>query len=65
MGAKAQIWQLLRLLADEGMALLVISSDIPELIGTVDRVLVMRRGRIEAELDGGELSENRIMRHVG
>jgi ABC-type sugar transport system ATPase subunit len=63
-GAKAQIWQLLRLLADEGMALLVISSDITELIGTVDRLLVMRRGRIVAELDGGELSENRIMRHV-
>jgi ABC-type sugar transport system ATPase subunit len=63
-GAKVQIWALLRLLADEGMALLVISSDIPELIGNVDRLLVMRRGRIVAEIDGSELSEDRVMRHA-
>ncbi len=63
-GAKAQIWELLRRLADEGMALLVISSDIPELIGTVDRLLVMRRGRIAAEIHGSEVSEDRIMRYA-
>jgi ABC-type sugar transport system ATPase subunit len=63
-GAKEQIWKLLRLLADEGMALLVISSDIPELIGSVDRLLVMRRGRIVAEIDGSELSEDRVMRYA-
>jgi ABC-type sugar transport system ATPase subunit len=63
-GAKAQIWTLLRRLADEGMALLVISSDIPELVGTVDRLLVMRRGRIVAELEGSVVSEDRVMRHA-
>jgi ABC-type sugar transport system ATPase subunit len=63
-GAKAQIWELLRWLADEGMALLVISSDIPELIGTVDRLLVLRRGRIAAEIDGSEVTEDRVMRHA-
>jgi ABC-type sugar transport system ATPase subunit len=63
-GAKSQIWKLLRLLADEGMALLVISSDIPELVGSVDRLLVMRRGRIVTEIDGSELSEDRVMRYV-
>jgi ABC-type sugar transport system ATPase subunit len=63
-GAKEQIWKLLRLLADEGMALLVISSDIPELIGNVDRLLVMRRGRIVAEIDGSKLSEDQVMRYA-
>jgi ABC-type sugar transport system ATPase subunit len=63
-GAKAQIWQLIRRLADEGMGILAISSDIPELIGNVDRVLVMRRGRIVAEVAGDDVSEDRLMRHM-
>jgi ABC-type sugar transport system ATPase subunit len=63
-GAKTQIWEMLRVLADEGLALLVISSDIPELIGSVDRLLVLRRGRIAAEIDGSEVSEDRVMRHA-
>jgi ABC-type sugar transport system ATPase subunit len=63
-GAKAQIWQLVRQLADSGMAILAISSDIPELIGNVDRLLVMRRGRVVTEIAGGEISEDRIMRHM-
>jgi ABC-type sugar transport system ATPase subunit len=63
-GAKSQIWQLIRKLADDGMGILAISSDIPELVGNVDRVLVMRRGRIVAEVAGDEVSEDRLMRHM-
>jgi rhamnose transport system ATP-binding protein len=63
-GAKAQIWQLVRQLADSGMAILAISSDIPELIGNVDRLLIMRRGRIVTEIAGGDVSEDRVMRHM-
>ena len=62
--AKAQIWQLIHRLAEDGVSILAISSDIPELIGNVDRVLVMRRGRIVAEIPGAEVSEERIMRHA-
>jgi ABC-type sugar transport system ATPase subunit len=63
-GAKDQIWALLQRLAENGLPLLVISSDIPELLGRVDRVLVMRRSRIVAELVGDEISEAGIMRHA-
>jgi len=63
-GAKDQIWDLLLRLAEDGLALLVISSDIPELIGRVDRILVMRRGRIVAEVGGAGASEDRIMRYA-
>jgi ABC-type sugar transport system ATPase subunit len=63
-GAKDQIWALLQHLAEDGLPLLVISSDVPELLGRVDRVLVMRRGRIVAELAGDGVSEAEIMRHA-
>jgi ABC-type sugar transport system ATPase subunit len=63
-GAKAQIWQLIRDLAAQGMTVLAISSDIPELLGNVERVLVMRRGTIAAELPGAGLREEQVMRHA-
>ena len=63
-GAKAQIWQLIRELAGQGMAVLAISSDIPELLGNVERLLVMRRGETVAELPGTGLSEDQVMRHA-
>jgi ABC-type sugar transport system ATPase subunit len=59
-----QIWQLIRRLADDGIGILAISSDIPELVGNVDRVLVMRRGRIVTEIAGDDVSEDRLMRHM-
>jgi len=63
-GAKDQIWALLQRLAEDGLPLLVISSDIPELLGRVDRVLTMRQGRIVAELTGSDISESRMMHHA-
>ena len=50
-GAKAEIHLLMRKLAGEGMAILMISSELPEVLGMSDRVLVMNAGRIVAEFD--------------
>jgi ribose transport system ATP-binding protein len=50
-GAKAEIYALLRRLADEGMGILLASSDLPELLGVCSRIVVLRRGRVVADLD--------------
>jgi ribose transport system ATP-binding protein len=59
-GAKADIYRLMRRLADDGAALLVISSDLPEALGMADRVVVMREGRIVATLDRDEALAERV-----
>ena len=61
-GAKAEIYQLLDELACEGKALLVISSELPELIGLCGRILVMRDGRLAGEVPRADLSEAALMR---
>ncbi|WP_433258779.1 sugar ABC transporter ATP-binding protein [Streptosporangium sp. CA-135522] len=60
-GAKAAIYDLMRGLAKDGMAIMMISSELPELIGMSDRVVVMRDGRIAGELPAGP-SEETVMR---
>jgi ribose transport system ATP-binding protein len=60
-GAKRAIYDLLVGLAGEGMGVLLISSEIEEILGLAHRVLVMRRGRIVAELANGEMSESAIL----
>lgn len=50
-GAKFEIYRIIRMLADRGKAILMISSELPEIIGLSDRVMVMRKGRIEGILD--------------
>jgi ribose transport system ATP-binding protein len=57
-GAKAGIHDLMRGLADEGVAILMISSELPELIGMSDRILVMRDGVIAGELPAGSSEED-------
>ena len=59
-GAKAGIQDLIRGLADEGVAVILISSELPEVIGMSDRIIVMRRGEIAGELPAGA-SEPDIM----
>jgi ABC-type sugar transport system ATPase subunit len=59
-GAKADIYRLMRRLADDGAALLVISSDLPEALGMADRVVVMREGRIVATLDRKDAVPERV-----
>jgi ribose transport system ATP-binding protein len=60
-GAKAEIYRVIRTLADGGLALLLVSSELNELVGLCDRVLVVREGRIVAELSGDQLSEEKIL----
>jgi ribose transport system ATP-binding protein len=60
-GAKAEIHGILRRLADDGIGIVVISSELPELIGLCDRVLVIREGQISGEVTGDEMTEERIM----
>ena len=50
-GAKVEIYQLMAALAREGVACLLVSSDIPEILSMSSRVVVMRKGRISGELD--------------
>lgn len=60
-GAKAEIHALLRSLADQGLAVLVTSSELPELLAVSDRIVVMCEGRITDEMPRGEATEERIM----
>lgn len=60
-GARAEIYHKLRELAHTGVGIVMISSDLPELIGMCDRIIVMHQGRITGELVREEFSEERIM----
>lgn len=63
-GAKADIYQIINQCAQEGVAVLVVSSELPELIGLSDRVHVMRDGKLVAELPAENLGEETIMAHA-
>ncbi|MDT7724489.1 MAG: rhamnose transport system ATP-binding protein [Actinomycetota bacterium] len=60
-GAKVEVHTLLSDLAAQGMAILLISSELPEVLGMADRVLVMHEGRITADLSKNEASEEAVM----
>ena len=60
-GAKAEVHNMIRELADQGMAILCISSDLPEVLAMSDRVLVMREGRQMGILDGPQATQESIM----
>jgi len=61
-GAKAEVHNLLREVARNGAAVIVISSDLPEVLALADRILVMREGRIAGELNGAGATEASVMR---
>jgi rhamnose transport system ATP-binding protein len=61
-GTKAEIHRLLDELVADGVAVLMISSELPEMLGMADRVLVLREGRLTAELSREEADEDSIMR---
>jgi ribose transport system ATP-binding protein len=63
-GAKAEIYTLLRDFADAGGAVLMVSSELLELLGLNDRILVVRERRIVAELRGEDTSEEEVMHHA-
>jgi ribose transport system ATP-binding protein len=60
-GAKAEIYRLLNALAAAGKAIVIISSELPEILRVSHRVLVMCEGRITGELAGREASQEKIM----
>ncbi|AJK48783.1 sugar ABC transporter ATP-binding protein [Burkholderia plantarii] len=60
-GAKAEVYGVLADLVGQGMAVLMISSELPEVLGMADRVLVMHEGRIRADIARAEATEERIM----
>ncbi|MDL5204627.1 sugar ABC transporter ATP-binding protein [Streptomyces sp. ALI-76-A] len=64
-GAKAAIHDLVRRLARDGAAVLMVSSELPELLGMSDRIIVMRDGRIAGELPGGATEEDVVALAVG
>ncbi|TVT44546.1 sugar ABC transporter ATP-binding protein [Amycolatopsis rhizosphaerae] len=60
-GTKAEVHRLMSTLAAEGVAVVMVSSELPEVLGMADRVLVMREGRIVAEIPRAEASEDTVM----
>lgn len=63
-GAKAEIYRIMQNIAKEGVGIIMISSELPEIIGMSDRVIVMREGKITGELKKQELAEHAIMRYA-
>lgn len=63
-GAKKEIHELLRRLASEGVGVIVVSSDLPEIIGLCDRVLVVYEHKIVGEVSGADINEQEIMQYA-
>ena len=60
-GAKAEVHHILRELASEGVAILIVSSDLPEVLSLADRIIVMREGRLAGEFIGALATEENVM----
>ena len=62
--ARSEIYRAINQLAEKGAAIVMVSSDLPELLGMADRILVMRRGRLVAELDARQTTQEEVLRHA-
>ena len=60
-GAKSEIYRIMNQMARQGVAILMISSELPEVVGMSDRVYVMREGSIAGELNGPDITQENIM----
>lgn len=60
-GAKAEIYKLMRELVDKGISIIMISSELPEILGMSDRILVMYKGKITGEISSKEANQEKIM----
>ncbi|KAA0930302.1 MULTISPECIES: sugar ABC transporter ATP-binding protein [Streptomyces] len=60
-GARAELYAVIRRLADEGLAVLMVSSEVPEVLGLADRVLVLREGEVVHTAPAQELDEHRVL----
>jgi len=63
-GAKSEIYKLIDKLAAQGLAVIVVSSELPELLALSDRIMVVRNGRIVSEHSGAEATQEKIMTHA-
>ena len=63
-GAKQEIYELINHLTEEGLGILMISSEMEEIMGMSDRMLVMAEGEIVGELSKQEFSQDKIMRYA-
>jgi ribose transport system ATP-binding protein len=63
-GSKSEIYQIMNTLTRQGVGILMISSELPEVLGMSDRILVVRQGRIVKELSRAEASEEAIMQYA-
>ena len=61
-GTKAEVHRLLSELAGQGLAILMISSELPEVLGMADRVLVVSEGRLTADIDRADATPENVMR---
>ena len=62
--SKVEIYQLMNRLTAEGVAILMISSELPEILGMSDRILVMHEGRIAGELDASEATQEKVLQYA-
>jgi ABC-type sugar transport system ATPase subunit len=62
--ARSEIYREINELAEAGAAIVMVSSDLPELLGMADRILVLRRGRLVAELNAKETTQEEILKHA-
>jgi ribose transport system ATP-binding protein len=62
--ARTEIYRAVNKLVEAGAAVVMVSSDLPELLGMSDRILVMRRGRLVAEVDARHTSQEEILKHA-
>ena len=63
-GSKAAVHEFMSDLAEQGLSVIMVSSEIPEVLGMSDRVIVMREGRMVAELVGNDLTPEALIRHA-
>ena len=60
-GAKAEIYKIINDLASKGFAIIMVSSELPELIAVSDRIIVTREGRMSGEIDAKDVTEEQVM----
>jgi len=62
--ARSEIYRAINKLTESGAAVIMVSSDLPELLGMADRILVMRRGRLVVELNARETTQEEVLKHA-
>jgi ABC-type sugar transport system ATPase subunit len=63
-GAKAEVYAIITRLASEGKAVILVSSELPEILSLSDRILVMRQGMVAAELDPRHTTQEEILKYA-